>query len=371
MPLKSVGGKYEGVWQNELKNGDIAYYINYRDENGKPVKKKVGTKTKQRNFTVKDAYDRLIEIKHKLNVGEELPLKNLRAKRYTFQDAYKEYMEWSKAHKSTWKNDVNSWSHLSTLASKDIKSLKAKDFEDLKIEKLKTLSPKSVSHILGTARQIFNYVIKREIINNFTNPIGSGKIKFPKPDNARIAFLTKEQAGELLTQLKELGYKRLYQLTVLLLSTGGRFSEVASLRWMDVNDTTQMIYFKSTKDGNARWIAISPLAAEVLAELKAEKSDSGLVIPNTVNKQYEQMPKQWQMVVDMLIRGNATADAKDRITTHSLRHTHASWLAMSGLDILHIKEQLGHKTIEMTMRYSHLVPNRRHEATIGLFANSL
>jgi len=366
MPLKPVGGKYEGVWQNELKNGDIAYYINYRDESGRPVKKKVGTKTKQRNFTVKDAYDRLIEIKHKLNIGEELPLKNLRTKKYTFQDAYDEYLVWSKVHKKTWKNDADSWKHLVTLADKELKSLKAKDFEDLKAEKLKSLSPKTVLHILGTARQIFNYVVKHELLKNFINPISSGKIKFPKPDNARLAFLTREQAEELLKLLKELGYKRLYQLTVLLLSTGARFSEVASLRWTDINEETKMVYFKATKDGNARWIAISPLAADVLAELRAEKSESGLVIPNSIDTQYDQMPKQWQMVVDSIIPGNAKADAKNRITTHSLRHTHASWLAMSGLDILHIKEQLGHKTIEMTMRYSHLVPNRRHEATLSL-----
>ena len=37
MALKPAGGKYEGVWVNELKNGDISYYINYRDEAGKPV----------------------------------------------------------------------------------------------------------------------------------------------------------------------------------------------------------------------------------------------------------------------------------------------------------------------------------------------
>jgi len=38
MALKPAGGKYEGVWINELKNGEISYYINYRDEFGKPVK---------------------------------------------------------------------------------------------------------------------------------------------------------------------------------------------------------------------------------------------------------------------------------------------------------------------------------------------
>ena len=50
-------------------------------------------------------------------------------------------------------------------------------------------------------------------------------------------------------------------------------------------------------------------------------------------------------------------------STHSLRHTHASWLAQSGVDILHIKEQLGHRKIDTTMRYSHLIDDRRHQAT--------
>lgn len=63
MALKSVGGKYEGVWINELKNGDISYYINYRDENGKPVKVQVGKKTKTSDFSIKDAYAKLIEVK--------------------------------------------------------------------------------------------------------------------------------------------------------------------------------------------------------------------------------------------------------------------------------------------------------------------
>lgn len=44
MALKPAGGKYEGVWINELKNGDTSYSINYRDENEKPVKVQVGKK---------------------------------------------------------------------------------------------------------------------------------------------------------------------------------------------------------------------------------------------------------------------------------------------------------------------------------------
>lgn len=77
------------------------------------------------------------------------------------------------------------------------------------------------------------------------------------------------------------------------------------------------------------------------------------------------MPKQWQNIVDNLIPNNKKA-TKDRITTHTLRHTHASWLAQSSVDIIYIKEQLGHKKIETTMRYAHLIDDKRHEATLKI-----
>ena len=104
---------------------------------------------------------------------------------------------------------------------------------------------------------------------------------------------------------------------------------------------------------------------EVLNELSQSRS-SNLIIPSSNGKQILQMPKQWQDIVDKLIPNNKDAD-KHRITVHSLRHTHASWLAISGMNILEIKEQLGHKKLDMTLRYSHLIPSARHEKTVVLF----
>ena len=371
MALKKASSKYPGIFINEYKNGNVAYYINYRNEEGTPTLKKVGMKTKQSNYTIMDAYDRLIEVKHKIATGEELPKVVQRKSKVLFEDIFEDYLNWAKANKKTWKhNDLLVYNkHLSYLAKSDPRTLKPKDFEELKQRKLtevdkqlgRVLAPKTVQHILATARHIFNHAIKNELIKNLTNPIGSGRVRMPKVENQKIGFFTKEKAKELLELLQQRENKRLYELTTLLLFTGARFSEVARLTWSDINFNTSLIFFASSKDGNARYIKMSNRVLEVVNTLYKNKINN-LVIPTINGNKYEKMPKEWQIEVDKLIPGNGNAN-KDRLTTHSLRHTHASWLAQSGVDILHIKEQLGHKKIETTMRYSHLIDDRRHQAT--------
>ncbi|MFW0696686.1 tyrosine-type recombinase/integrase [Aliarcobacter butzleri] len=371
MALKKASSKYPGIFINEYKNGNVAYYINYRNEEGTPTLKKVGMKTKQSNYTIMDAYDRLIEVKHKIATGEELPKVVQRKAKVLFEDIFEDYLNWAKANKKTWKhNDLLVYNkHLSYLAKSDPRTLKPKDFEELKQRKLtevdkktgRVLAPKTVQHILATARHIFNHAIKNELIKNLTNPIGSGRVRMPKVENQKIGFFTKEKAQELLELLQQRENQRLYELTTLLLFTGARFSEVARLSWSDINFNTNLIYFASSKDGNARYIKMSNRVLEVVNTLYKNKINN-LVIPTINGNKYEKMPKEWQIEVDKLIPGNDNAN-KDRLTTHSLRHTHASWLAQSGVDILHIKEQLGHKKIETTMRYSHLIDDRRHQAT--------
>jgi len=241
--------------------------------------------------------------------------------------------------------------------------LKPKDFEALKQEKLKTLSVRSVEYMLAVARQIINHAIKNELVKGYNNPISGGRVKIPKPDNMKVAFLTQEQADSLFDMLKNRESKTSYYLTVLLLYTGARFIEVATLTWNDINFFQRLIYFKATKNGNARQVYMTDLVYEILQKLT---KNTKYVFLDTNGSHMLRMPRQWQLLVDDMIECNTTA-GKYRITVHSLRHTHASWMALAGADILQIKEQLGHKKLDMTLRYAHLIPNQRHEVIKGIF----
>ena len=55
-------------------------------------------------------------------------------------------------------------------------------------------------------------------------------------------------------------------------------------------------------------------------------------------------------------------DRRQRVCFHTLRHTYASWAVMAGVPIFIVAKALGHKTIAMTQRYSHLAPDSHRVA---------
>jgi len=345
------------------KNGDFTYSITYKDANNKLKRVKVGEKSQ--GITEHYCYAKRSELVNAIRLGED-PQQIIkgRKKRFTFLNAYESYIIWAKGNKSSWDRDKQLFeTHLKDLHSYNLVDLLPKHFEELKQEKKKDYSDRTVEYMLAVARQIINHAIKNELVKNYNNPISGGRVKIPKPDNAKIAFLTQEQADELLEILKAKDSLTMYHLTVLLLYTGARFVEVASLTWNDINFLQRLIYFKATKNGNARQVYMTDLVYKILQDLP---KNTPFVITDINDNEIKRMSRQWQLIVDDMIKGNVIAE-KYRITVHSLRHTHASWMALAGADILQIKEQLGHKKLDMTLRYAHLIPSQRHEVIKRIF----
>ena len=140
---------------------------------------------------------------------------------------------------------------------------------------------------------------------------------------------------------------------VTALHTGMRKSEILNLKWVDVDFDQKLITIGDTKNGEIRYIPMNETLTEALESVK-KYAYSPYVFCNDNGNRYGDIKK-----------GFSAALKRAGITTfrfHDLRHTFASYLVMSGVDIRTVQELMGHKSIEMTCRYAHLSPDHKQSA---------
>ena len=169
----------------------------------------------------------------------------------------------------------------------------------------------------------------------------------PKPSRGRVRFLSDEEREALLKECKLSSSQALYPVVVIALATGARLSEITELRWKDIDLKEKVLRFEHTKNGERRAVPLARPALKVVQELqKVRRIDTDLVFPRADGKQPVDLRKTFA-------RCSQRAGLKD-FHFHDLRHTAASYLAMSGASLLEIADTLGHKTLAMVKRYSHL-----------------
>jgi integrase len=177
------------------------------------------------------------------------------------------------------------------------------------------------------------------------NPVK--KVRRPKEPGGRVRFLSEEERTALLAACRRSRNPLLYPLVVLALATGARLGELLSLRWADMDLTRGVARLARTKNGESRTL---PLTGHALAVLKDRaalcRSDTALVFPSEQGRTPASLRKPWE-------RALAEAGVAN-FRFHDLRHTAASYLAMTGATPTDIAAVLGHKTLAMVKRYAHL-----------------
>jgi len=129
----------------------------------------------------------------------------------------------------------------------------------------------------------------------------------------------------------------------LALHTGLRSAEQYHLEWPNVDFVRNVIRIVRPKGGKDQHVPINAEARKALARLKAMAPKSELVCPAN---DYDQHRNWW---LDVLF-----AAGINDFRWHDLRHTFASRLVMSGVDIFTVCRLLRHKGVQTTMRYAHL-----------------
>jgi integrase len=358
--------KFQGVYYRDAANRrylgkpDRCFDICYRDQGGKLVWEKVGWASEGYNgqMAANVRAERMRSIRH----GEELPDKKRREP--TFGEVWKRYDEWLETSKTRPQDDRYYYrKHLEPrFANKPLSKISSFDLERMKMELLKQgLAPATVKHNLVLVRQLFNRAIDWGMWSG-ENPVR--KVKLPKLNNRRERFLTPEQAQLLYDELGCVS-QQLRDMALLSLQTGMRAGEIFNLKWIHIDFGNDIILVADPKKGVSRKAFMTPAVKEMLQNRGAGGAEE-LVFVARGEKQIGAISKAFARTVERLGFNEGISDPRQRVSFHTLRHTFASWLAIQGTPILAIKELLGHSSLAMTERYSHLIPDMKREAVAGI-----
>ena len=351
--------RWSGVYKLDLQSGDTAYYITFKDGEGRKRWEKVGIKSEGITPQVASEIraERLRNIRHGDEVKTTKEIKRERAqKNKPVQDIAKAYFEERKDTLKGYVTDKNRYDlHLDPIVG----NLPVSKITMLTIAQIKKnlngKSPATAWNVLELLRRLTNYGHKVGM-----SPRLSFTIEMPKRDNEIIEYLNEDQLKSFLTVLESWPYKPVVRMLKLAMFTGMRGGEIFRLQDHDLDFTQEIITLRDPKGGKTESIPMSaPVKDILLDQIKwrdEKKAGSPYIFPG----------KNGGMATD--------CSAADRIKEkaglpeswrpfHGLRHHFAVTLANSGqvgLDM--IQELLCHKSQAMTKRYGQFLPQTKRAA---------
>ena len=158
---------------------------------------------------------------------------------------------------------------------------------------------------------------------------------------------------------------RIRPLIVTAVNTGMRWGELVSLEWRDVYLDREDIYVRDPKNREDRHVPLNSEAIAALWKHRRKQTADGPTIVRHVFVNPE-TGRPWKDIRTPLSAALKAAGIRRSIPFRNLRHTAASHMVMRGVDIRTVGQILGHKTLQVTMRYAHLSSDHLKEAIARL-----
>ena len=338
--------------QERKKNGKPSYTVKIRLKGPQPVFQTFTRKTDAERWA-KQTEAAIIEGRFfKTSESQKHSLSDLidRYVRDVLPHKSKVYVEYASQLK-WWKEQIGSvrLSDLSAALISEKRNLLSRTITN----RNKQMSPARVNRYMAALSTALNTSV-REWEWMEDNPMR--KISKLKEPRGRVRYLTEEERERLFAACKDSVNPHLYMAVVLALSAGARQQEIWGLRWSELDLERELITFTETKNDELRSVPLKGHALELLKEhSKIRRIDSDLVFPSKKN------PKVRHDFRDPWKKALKVAEIDD-FRWHDLRHSCASYLAMSGVPMRSIAEILGHKTLSMVHRYTHLSTEHLTEA---------
>ncbi len=214
-------------------------------------------------------------------------------------------------------------------------------------------SPRTVQYCFATFRQVWNTARVKDLVSGDTP---TRKVKLPKFDNKRLRFLTPDEADNLLKALAEKS-QQIHDIALLSLHCGLRAGEIFRLTWGDVDLCNETLTIRDSKSGKTRYAYLTEATKGMLQGLYHDQGTDQTVFTSRKGSPVSEVSNSFESVAKDIGLNNGVTDRRQKVTFHTLRHTFASWLVQDGIDLYVVKELLGHHSIQLTERYSHLQPD--------------
>ncbi len=347
------------IKKRKKKNGEYSYTACIRIKGYPPL-----TATFSR---LTDAREWVSENESPLKRGKHL--KNYTAQKHTVNELIDRYLEHElkdrksdhekfKMHLTWWKQQIGAY-YLSTIDNIMLSEYRDKLSKEKCLIPRKNMSPKisektrsnsTVNRYMSTLSTVLSVAVKQY---GWLDENPMLKVVKKREPRGRVRYLNDRQIPKLLTEcLKE--SKELHLCVLIALSTGARYSEILNLSWDNVDLENRQFHFLDTKNGEDRGAKItSNVYNELLEFQKVRNIKSNMLFATKDGRKTLYLRGQFERAVKK-------AKIED-FHFHDLRHTAASFLAKNGASLLEIATILGHKTLAMVQRYSHLTKGHTGE----------
>jgi site-specific recombinase XerD len=176
-----------------------------------------------------------------------------------------------------------------------------------------------------------------------------------KRENKLPVVLSREEMKVLLKTPALLKHRI---LLALIYGCGLRCMEARQMQIKDIDFDRGMVHIRQGKGRKDRYVPLGKLLSKGIKEyLSCEQPDKWLFNGKDHHEEFSQAAVQWVLRSTVKKTG-----IKKDVTVHTLRHSYATHLLEDGLDIVSIKELLGHVRIETTMVYLHVASCGRQSA---------
>lgn len=228
-------------------------------------------------------------------------------------------------------------------ANKTVGSITSSDIEDYKIflRDEKGNSGSTINRKLAA----LSVLLKRGLIRGWIKTVPM--IEKEKEGKPREAWFSEKQETEFIATMRKWGKTEFAELTEFLFDTGARISEALALPKTEVYLKDRKVRFVDTKNGESREVGMTDRVYRIMSRRLEEMKGTGETVIFPLSK--------WTYrTIFEKVRDHV--GLTPAYVIHTIRHTTASRLVQRGVDLLPVSKFMGHKSIQVTMRYAKLAP---------------